>query len=128
MAKIMVVDDEADVVYVVRKILEKDSHEVVETYSGSEALAKLESERPDLILLDVTMPNLDGWEVCRRIKSNDKTKSIPVAMLTVKTEDEDKITSLDAALADWHISKPINEKKLNATVRWLLTNPLKRGK
>lgn len=127
MAKIMVVDDEADVVYIVRKILEKENHEVLEAYSGAECLTRLEKERPDLILLDVMMPSLDGWEVCKRIKNNEKTKDIVVAMLTVKAEDEDKITSLDSAQADWHISKPIEEKRLIATVHWLLTNPMKRN-
>ena len=73
------------------------------------------------------MPELDGWETCKQIKADDDTKDTMVTMLTVKSEDEDKVKSLDYALADWHINKPIDRKKLVKTVKWLLTNPIKRA-
>jgi CheY-like chemotaxis protein len=126
MSKIMIVDDEDNVRYVVKRMLEEDGHEVLEASNGNECLEKLEEERPDLILLDVMMPGLDGWEVCKRIKEDEKTKDITVAMLTVKSQNEDKITSFDDAGADWHINKPFKEERLIRTVNWLLESPLKR--
>ncbi|GCC11228.1 response regulator MprA [archaeon] len=131
MAKILVVDDEADVAYLVKKILTGINHEVEIANSGKEALDKIHSGsesgyKPDLILLDVMMPEMDGWEVSRRIKENPSTKDVIITMFTVRSEDEDKVTSLDRGLADWHISKPFKKDTLIRTVEWLLTKPLKR--
>ncbi len=125
--KIMVVDDEEDILFIVKETLSREGFTVVSASSGLEALKKIKKERPDLILLDVMMPGLDGWETCRRIKEDEDTKDIMVTMLTVKSEDEDKVKSLDYALADWHISKPIERDKLLRTVKWLLSTPLKRA-
>lgn len=126
MTKIMIVDDEEKVRYAVRKILEKSGHEVLEASGGKECLKKLKKEKPDLILLDVIMPDMDGWEVCKKIKEDEKTKDITVTMLTVKSGNEDKIKSFDDALADWHINKPFKAEALIRTVKWLLERPLKR--
>lgn len=126
MAKIMVVDDEADMRFMVRKILENEGHEVIEAEAGKVALDKLKEVKPDLILLDVMMPGLDGWEVCKQIRENKETENITVAMLTVKSTDEDKVTSFDDGLADWHISKPFKKKRFVKTVKWLLESPLER--
>ncbi|GBE54669.1 MAG TPA: response regulator [Euryarchaeota archaeon] len=127
MAKILVVDDEPDVAYLVKKILTDINHEVETANSGKEALDKIHSGyKPDLILLDVMMPEMDGWEVSRRIKENPSTKDVIITMFTVRSDDEDKVTSLDRGLADWHISKPFKKDTLIRTVEWLLTKPLKR--
>ncbi|MEE8358349.1 MAG: response regulator [Candidatus Hydrothermarchaeales archaeon] len=126
MAKIMVVDDEADMRFMVRKILENEGHEVIEAEAGKVALDKLKEVKPDLILLDVMMPGLDGWEVCKQIRENKETENITVTMLTVKSTDEDKVTSFDDGLADWHISKPFKKKRFVKTVKWLLESPLER--
>ncbi len=126
MAKIMVVDDEADMRFMVRKILENEGHEVIEAEAGKIALEKLKEVKPDLILLDVMMPGLDGWEVCKQIRENKETENITVTMLTVKSTDEDKVTSFDDGLADWHISKPFKKKRFAKTVKWLLESPLGR--
>ncbi len=126
MTKILVVDDEPDIVYLVEKILTNEGYTVVQAFSGSEALEKVEKEKPDLVLLDVMMPGMDGWETCKKIKENEETKDVMVAMLTVKSENGDKIQSFDYAIADWHIAKPIDRTRFTRTVKWLLTNPLKR--
>lgn len=125
MSKIMVVDDEEKIRYIVRKMLESAGHEVLEAESGKECLEIIKSEKPDLILLDVMMPEMDGWEVAKEIKEDSANKEIIISMLTVKSEDEDKIKSLDEAYADWHIAKPIRREKLLQTVNWLLKRPLK---
>jgi CheY-like chemotaxis protein len=126
MSKIMVVDDEENILKVVKGMLESAGHEVLTVQSGEECLERLKEERPDLILMDVMMPGMDGWETCRKIKENPETKEITVAMLTVKSEDEDKVKSFDDAIADWHISKPIRKERLLRTVEWLLKSPFKR--
>lgn len=122
----MVVDDEPDIRYLLRKMLEKEGYEVTEARDGRECLEKLKKERPDLILLDIMMPGMFGWEVSKRIKEDEMTKSIPVAMLTVRTSEEDKVKSLEESLADWHISKPMDREKLMETIKWLLETPPKR--
>jgi CheY-like chemotaxis protein len=127
MAKIMVVDDEPNITYLVKGLLSREGHTVVEVSSGMEALEKIKKEKPELVLLDVMMPELNGWETSKRIKEDKETKDTMVVMLTVKREDEDKVKSFDYALADWHISKPIDREGLVKTVNWLLTNPIKRA-
>ena len=124
--KILVVDDEEDLRELVIEVLKDRGLEVYEASRGEEALEKVKKIRPDLILLDVMMPDIDGWEVCRRIKSDPETSRIIVSMLTVKGHDRDKVRSLDYAIADWHISKPVSIDELAKTVLWLLEKPIRR--
>jgi CheY-like chemotaxis protein len=122
MAKIMVVDDEVDIVYLVSKMLKKDGHEVIEAYNGEEGLERLKASKPDLILLDVMMPGLNGWETAKKIKSDPDYRSIPIAMLTVKSSEDDMEKSFKYSGADAHIAKPIVREKMLNTVKWLLEN------
>lgn len=121
MQKILVVDDEEDVTSLLAKILRKEGYEVNEAYSGAGAFESVKKDRPNLILLDVMMPEMDGWEVCKRLKGDASTVDITVAMLTVKSGYKDMIKSLKEANADWHISKPIRRDKFVKTVKWLLS-------
>lgn len=116
-------DDEDGVLYLISTILKKAGHEAITASSGEECLEMLKTEKPDLILMDVMMPGMDGHDTCKRIKGNKETKSIPVAMLTVKAEDEDKLKSLQDSIADWHITKPVEKGKLVEMVNWLLNLP-----
>ncbi len=125
-ARIMIVDDEESIRFIVRRMLRASGYEVVEASSGEEALEKLKTENVDLVLMDVMMPGMDGWEATRRIKSDERTKRIPVAMLTVRGEDEDKTSSFREAMADAHINKPIIREKMMGTVEWILENVPKR--
>jgi CheY-like chemotaxis protein len=127
MKKILVIDDEPDIVFLIKLILEKEGYRVIEANSGSEGLELAKKEKPDLILLDVMMPDMLGWEVSKKIKSDKELQKIPVAMLTVKSAAEDKLKSLEEARADWHIAKPIDRDKLISTVAWLLEAPPRRG-
>jgi CheY-like chemotaxis protein len=122
MATVMVVDDEPDIVYLVSRMLKKEGFDVVSAGSGREALKALEKKRPDLILLDVMMPGINGWETAKKIKSNPNSSSIPIAMLTVKSAEEDMEKSFTYAQSDAHISKPIIREKMLSTVQWLLEN------
>jgi CheY-like chemotaxis protein len=120
----MIVDDNEDVRIVVKTALEREGYEVSEAESGFECMDMLESgEIPDLILLDVMMPELDGWEVTRKIRANQKLKDIIICMLTAKNTTMDALMSLESAGANWHLNKPISRKTLIDTVKWLLESP-----
>ena len=121
MAKIIVVDDDPDLLFVVSNFLEKEGFEVVCFESGEECLEKLEKNKPDLILMDIMMPGLDGWGTTEKIKSNPATKDIPVVMLTVKGEREDKLKSFHETKCDGYIVKPVDRKELVKVVRWMMT-------
>jgi CheY-like chemotaxis protein len=88
MAKIMLVDDEPDIVFLIKRILEKGGHEVVEAYNGVEALKGTKEENPDLLLRDIMMPGINGWEVSRILKTKKDTRDIPIVMLTVRTSED----------------------------------------
>lgn len=123
MSRIMVVDDEMDIRFVIRKMLEKEGYEVIEADSGEQAMELLKDTVPDMILLDVMMPGLNGWETCEQIKSSEDLRQIPVVMLTAKTTEEDKVKALEKCGAQWHISKPLERSKFIETVKWLLESP-----
>lgn len=116
----MVVDDSEDIVYLLKIVLEMDGYEVVGAATGEECLKRITIERPDLILLDIMMPGLDGWEVCREIKGSGEYPSVPVSMLSVRKDQEDVAKSLQYAGADAHLSKPVNLEELKKTVTALL--------
>lgn len=120
MAKIMVVDDESDHVFVLKIALRKGGYDVVEARSGKECLSKIARVKPDLVIMDIMMPDMNGWDVCKRIKEDPLTSSIPVSMLSVRREEEDIRKSFDYAHADEHLCKPIDLGKLLNTVEALL--------
>ena len=118
-ATVLVVDDEAWNRMLAEAILEDDGYRIVTADDGEEALARVAEERPDAILLDVMMPRLDGFEVCRRLKSSRRTFFIPVMMLTALADAESKIQGLEAG-ADDFLNKPINRIELRTRLRSLL--------
>jgi two-component system KDP operon response regulator KdpE len=112
-ATILVVDDEPQIRRVMRATLTSQGYTIVEARDGQEALAKLRTEHPDLVLLDVNMPVMDGLEACREIRSGS---AIPVIMLTVRSAEKDKVRALDAG-ADDYIIKPFGIQELLARIR-----------
>jgi CheY-like chemotaxis protein len=118
--KIMVVDDNEEVISIVKTALEREGYRVVGVTDGMECLERVEKEKPDLILMDVMMPRLDGWEVCKRIKESELLLSIPVSMLTVCKTPEDVKKSFEYAGADAHLTKPLSVEELRKVVRELL--------
>lgn len=117
--KILIVDDAEDTVELLKKRFRSEGYDTAEAYNGEEALVKVPEYEPDLIVLDVMMPKIDGYEVCRRLKADEKTKYIPILMLTAKGEVEHKIKGLDIG-ADDYMAKPFDYKELSARVRSLL--------
>jgi len=120
MAKILIVDDDPKAVKLMGYILYKEGYEVVPALSGEEALKLLKAEKPDLVILDIMMPEMDGYEVCRRIRADPETTKIPVIMLTAKAMLEDKIAGFEAG-ADDYITKPVLPAELLARVKVLLS-------
>ncbi|HEX9701455.1 MAG TPA: response regulator, partial [Rhodospirillales bacterium] len=106
-ARILIVDDVPSSVRLLSAKLQKEYYEALTATNGSEVLKSVESDDPDLVLLDVMMPGMDGYDVCRRIKSNPKTTHIPVVMVTALGGREERIRGLDAG-ADDFLTKPVN--------------------
>ena len=119
-SKILIVDDAVDTVELLRKRFRSEGYDTAEANDGEEALQKVEQYHPDLIVLDVMMPKLDGYEVCRRLKADENTKYVPVLMLTAKGEIENKVKGLEIG-ADDYLPKPFDYKELSARVKSLLT-------
>ncbi len=114
--KILVVDDEKDIVDILKYNLEKEQEfEVLAAYNGKEALALVENS-PDLILLDIMMPEMNGFEVCKQLKQNTATAKIPVIFLTAKENEIDEILGLELG-ADDYIHKPLSPRKVIARVK-----------
>jgi two-component system alkaline phosphatase synthesis response regulator PhoP len=113
--KILLVDDEKDIVEFLQYNLEQEGFKVITAYDGIEALEKM-SQKPDLLILDVMMPRMNGYEVCSKIRSQDEYKNIPIVFLTAKSSEIDEVHGLDIGANDF-IQKPISPKKLIARVR-----------
>jgi len=126
-SKILIVDDAVDTVELLTKRLRFEGYDTAEAYDGEEALKQVAQYNPDLIILDVMMPELDGYEVCQRLKSDENTKYIPVLMLTAKGEIEDKVKGLDIG-ADHYLPKPFDYKEVSARVRSLVATKAAREK
>ena len=112
--RVLVVDDEQNIVDILRFNLEKEGFEVITAADGLEGLAKARSCDPDLILLDVMMPEMDGFQVCEKLRSEDKLT--PIIMLTAREEEADRVMGLELG-ADDYVSKPFSVRELMARVR-----------
>jgi len=119
MPKILVVDDEEHIVMILKDSLEFSGFQVVTAPDGSEALLAVEREKPELIVLDVGMPKLDGWEVCRRLKTDPKTQNIPVIILTAYAQTSDQRKGFQLG-ADRFITKPCDLTYLVEEINALL--------
>ncbi|NQT94853.1 MAG: response regulator [Candidatus Omnitrophica bacterium] len=117
--KILLVDDETDMVDIVKLRLEANGYEVITAYDGQEALDKAKTESPDLIILDLMLPKIDGYKVCRLLKFDQKYKSIPIIMFTARVQDEDKKMGEEVG-ADAYITKPFEPQVLLSKIKELL--------
>lgn len=117
--RILVVDDDKSIVKVLTAYLEQSGYQVFPAYDGEMALHVLRRERPDLILLDLMMPNHDGWEVTQIVRADKSLAHVPIIMITARVEDTDKIVGLELG-ADDYIPKPFNPREVVARVKALL--------
>ncbi len=113
---ILVVDDEQNIVELARLYLEQDGFKVIAAYTGKAALERVKSDSPALMVLDLMLPEIDGWEVCRRVRA---TSDVPIIMLTARDDDIDKIVGLEIG-ADDYMTKPFNPRELVARVKAIL--------
>ena len=119
MDRILVVDDDRDIVRLVRSYLEKAGFQVLTAHDGESALRVLRSEKPQLVILDLMLPDRDGWDVARLVRADSSIAATPIIMLTARVEDNDKIVGLEIG-ADDYITKPFNPREVVARVRALL--------
>ncbi|MDN5292822.1 MAG: two-component system, OmpR family, alkaline phosphatase synthesis response regulator PhoP [Eubacteriales bacterium] len=115
-AKILVVDDEPNIVELVRFNLEREGYEVIAAGRGSEGLKAAREKKPDLIILDIMLPEIDGYEICRLLQQDAETSHIPIIMLTARGEEVDRVLGLELG-ADDYITKPFSPRELVARVK-----------
>ncbi|MBI3152293.1 MAG: response regulator [Chloroflexi bacterium] len=124
--KILIIDDDVDTLRLVGLMLQRQGYIISAASNGSQGLAKALEERPDLILLDVMMPDMDGYEVTSRLRKNPATVSIPILMFTAKTQLDDKVTGFEVG-ADDYLTKPTHPTELQAHVKALLARTAQKG-
>ncbi|MEK7347973.1 MAG: response regulator [Candidatus Eisenbacteria bacterium] len=117
--RILVVDDEIYIVHILDFSLGMEGYEVLTALDGEQALERLKNDKPDLIVLDIMMPKVDGYEVCRAIKANPETQHIPVILLSAKGRNVDQKMGFDVG-ADDYITKPFSPRKLVERINALL--------
>ena len=117
--RILVVEDEEDILALVHFNLSRQEYEVDTAICGEEALEKIASNSPDLIVLDLMLPGVDGLEICRRLRADDKTRELPIVMLTACGEEEDVVRGLELG-ADDYVTKPFSIKVLLARIQTVL--------
>jgi len=122
--KILVVDDEEDILELVRYNLSREGYKILCAASGEEGLKTARSENPDLIVLDLMLPGVDGLDVTKRLKADDATRKIPIVMLTAKGEESDIVAGLELGAEDY-ITKPFSPKVLVARIRAVLRREIK---
>jgi two-component system response regulator VicR len=122
---ILCIEDEPDMIDLIRLILSRYGFVVRGAIGGEEGLKIIHEEHPDLVLLDLMMPDMDGWEVYQRIKSEQTTKKIPVIVVTARAQNIDKVLGLHIAKVDDYISKPFSPQELLSSVEDVLTGKKK---
>jgi DNA-binding response OmpR family regulator len=115
-ARVLVAEDERDVAELIRYTLAREGFDVVVAANGAEALRQAQDSRPDLVLLDLMLPQVNGWELCRRLKQDPATRALPVIMLTARSEEGDKVLGFELG-ADDYVTKPFSARELVARVR-----------
>ena len=116
--KILIVEDEHDILQLVKLYVEKEGFRTVSATTGMEALRQVKQEKPDLIVLDLMLPEIDGIEVCKRLRSAPETAMLPIIMLTAKAEESDTVVGLELG-ADDYVTKPFSPKTLVARIKAL---------
>ncbi|MDR1621952.1 MAG: response regulator transcription factor [Synergistaceae bacterium] len=117
--KVLVVDDEPAIVDLVRQLLLRRGYEVITAVDGDAALQMIYDAKPDLVVLDLMLPKLSGWEVCRRVKEDEEVRSTPILMLTARREDRDLVAGLELG-ADDYVKKPFSTAELSARISAIL--------
>ena len=126
-SKVLVIEDESDILEVIQYNLEREGHKVIACRDGEEGLSRIRTENPDLVILDLMLPGIDGVEVCQRVKSDPVTNAIPIIMVTAKGEEADVVLGLGIG-ADDYIAKPFSPKERVARIQVVLRRGALRAK
>src|SRR5512144_335372 len=124
--KILIIDDDLDTLRLVGLMLQRQGYQISAATNGTQGLAKAFEEKPNLVLLDVMMPDMDGYEVARRLRKNPTTAQTPILMFTAKTQLDDKVTGFEVG-ADDYLTKPTHPSELQAHVKALLARSTQKG-
>jgi two-component system, OmpR family, response regulator VicR len=119
-ARILCIEDEKEIIDLIRLILNRKGHEVFGASGGEEGLAKARALRPDIVLLDLMMPDMDGWEVFHRMRLDEALNEIPVIIVTARAQPIDRVLGLHVARVDDYVSKPFTPQELLETVERVL--------
>jgi phosphate regulon transcriptional regulator PhoB len=125
--KILIVEDEKDIVKMLDYNLEKEGFRIFSAYNGEDALKMAKKEKPDIIILDLMLPGIDGLEVCKTLKKEEAASSIPIIMLTAKAQEADKIVGLELG-ADDYVTKPFSPRELIARIKAVLRRAKEKEK
>ena len=125
--RVVCVEDEPEMIDLIRLILGRRGLEVIGADGGKKGLEAIREQRPDLVLLDLMMPDMDGWEVYQQLKANKNTRDIPVIVVTAKAQSIDKVLGLHIAKVDDYISKPFSPQELLDSVDQVLTKHAAQG-
>ncbi len=118
--RVVCIEDEPEMIDLMRLILSRKGYQVIGAMGGREGLDAVQREKPDVVLLDLMMPDMDGWEVYQKMKANDATKHIPVIVVTAKAQSIDKVLGLHIAKVDDYITKPFGPQDLVDSVEKVL--------
>ncbi|MCZ7357110.1 MAG: response regulator [Candidatus Methanoperedens sp.] len=114
--KLLVADDDKNVITIIRDSFDPEQFEILEAVNGKEALGMVFAESPDMLILDIMMPDMDGYKVCEELKKHESTKKIPIIILSAKTSIEDKLTAMGLGVDDY-IVKPFDPRELKARIK-----------
>jgi DNA-binding response OmpR family regulator len=120
--RILVIEDEAEMIDLTRIVLEREGYKVLGADGGARGLEMIKQEKPDLILLDLMMPDIGGWEVYRQVKADQELAQIPVIVVTAKAQSIDKVLGLQVAKVDDYITKPFGPKELLESIDRVLNS------
>ncbi len=120
--RILCIEDEAEMIDLTRLVLEREGFEVLGAVGGAQGLELLKKEKPDLVLLDLMMPDMDGWEVYRQMKADKELSDIPVIVVTARAQSIDKVLGLQVAKVSDYITKPFGPKDLIDSIKRVLEN------
>lgn len=118
--KIVYIEDDIEMTYLIKLILQRKGYEIISTNDGLEGFEIIEREKPDLVLLDLMMPNIDGWDIYHQLKSNENTNQIPVIIISAKAQPIDKVLGMQIAKVNNYISKPFKPQELLESIESIL--------
>ena len=118
--KIVYIEDDIEMTYLIKMILERKGYEIITTNNGLEGFELVEKENPDLVLLDLMMPEIDGWDIFQQLRSNSNTEKIPVIVISAKAQPIDKVLGLQVAKVNNYVGKPFKPQELIDSIEKIL--------